>query len=348
MKTVRIPARPLRTRFIPLMLIAGLLLTSGCSLFPREEEEAPPVLATPVKSEKQVFTVKRGDMVEKVILRGRLAPEQQADLYYPDGGRLKAVYVRGGEEVKTGQVLAELHTEDAEYQAEQARIRFEKAKLALEDARYRAQFSRTEQVANDLKSRELELESARLEHEKWQRSLVESRLIAPFDGLVTAVAAKPGEQVQAYTPVVTVADPSKLWIEADVDDDALSKLAIGQRAILEFSDLEGGQGVGTVVELPDPNARATATNGQPRRIKVRLESGIGKASMGSVGRVHVVLQEKKGVLLLANGAIRQYGGRTYVLLRDPRREVDIVTGIAGELETEVVQGLKEGDEVLGR
>ncbi len=340
--------KPVRSRLNALLLLAVLLLTSGCSLFPREEEEAAPVLATPVKSEKEVFTVKRGDMVEKVILRGRVAPQQQADLYYPEGGRLKAVYVRGGDQVKAGQVLAELHTEDAAFQAEQARIRFEKAKLALADAQYRAQFSRSQQVENDLKSRTLELESARLEHEKWQRSLIESRLVAPFDGLVTAVAVRPGEQVQAYTPVVTVADPSRLWIEADVDDAALVKLSVGQRAMLEFTDLAGGKGEGTVVELPDPNAKATATSTQPRRIKVRIETELGKAAMGSVGRVHVILQEKKGVLLLANSAIRQYGGRTYVLRKEPRREVDIVTGIAGELETEVLEGLKEGDEVLGR
>lgn len=339
--------RPTGGRFAGLSLLAMLVLLSGCGLFPREEEEPPPVLATPVKSEKAVYTVRRGDIADKVILRGRFAPERQADLYYPEGGRLKAVYVRAGDRVQAGQLLAELHTEDAEYQAAQAKIRYEQAKLSLADAQYKAQFSRGQQVESELKSRELALESARLDWEKWQRTLAASRLTAPFDGQVMAVAFKPGEQVGAYATVLTVADPTRLMVEADIDEASLARVAVGQKARLEFSGL-AGEPVGTVVELPDALAQATATSAQPKRIKVRVEGELKGASMGLTGRVHVLLQEKRGVLLLANSAIRQYGGRTYVLMKEPRREVDVVLGVAGETETEILSGLKEGDEVLGR
>lgn len=328
-------------------LIPTLVLIPGCSLFPKEEEEPIPTLATPVKSEKSVYTVKRGDIAEKVILRGRFAPARQQDLYYPLAGRMKAVHVRSGDQVKAGQVLAELHTEDSEYQLSQARIRLEKAQMSLEDARHKAQFTRSQQAQNDIRSRELDLQSAQMELEKYERQVRDSRMVAPFDGQVTGVTARPGETVNAYAVLMTLADPRDLIIEADIDEAGLAKVALGQRAVLEFADI-GAEGKGTVVELPQPIATATNTGSQPRRIKVRPESPTGRAAMGSVGRVHVILQQKTSTLLIPNAGIRQYGGRTYVLMREPRREVDVVLGVAGETETEVLRGLKEGDEVLGR
>lgn len=329
------------------VLLAILMTTAGCGLFPKEEEEPVPTLATPVKSEKSVYAVKRGDIAEKVTLRGRFSPARQQDLYYPLAGRLKAVHVRSGDQVNAGQVLAELHTEDAEYQLAQSRIRLEKAQMSLEEARYKAQFTRSQQAQNDIRSRELDLQSAQMEVVKYERQIRDSRMAAPFDGQVTGVTVKPGEAVNAYAVLMTLADPRQLIIEADVDEAALAKLAIGQKAVLEFADL-GAEGRGTVVELPPPTSTAAGSGSQPRRIKVRAVTPTGKASMGSVGRVHIILQQKTSTLLIPNAAIRQYGGRTYVLMKEPRRETDIVLGVAGETETEVLRGLKEGDEVLGR
>jgi macrolide-specific efflux system membrane fusion protein len=334
-----------RRRWAACLLLA--CVTAGCGLLPREEEEAAPILMTPVRSERQTYTVHRGDITEAVVLRGRFAPERQAGLYFTNGGRLQALHVRGGESVKAGQVLAELHNEESAYQAAQAEIRYRKAIVALEDARYKAQFTQNPEVHSAVTLRELEVESARLEMGRWEQVLAGSRLVAPFDGQVIAVAAKPGDQVNPFEPVVTIADPSRLIVEADIDDAGLARVAVGQPALLDFPEL-GANGRGTVVELPASTARATDPTGQPKRIRVAVEGPQANLSMGAVGRVHVILQQKTGVLLLANSAIRQYGGRTYVVLANPRREVDVVLGIAGEAETEILRGLREGDEVLGR
>jgi len=334
-----------RRRWAACLLLAVMM--AGCGLLPREEEEPPPILITPVRSERQTYTVRRGDMTEAVVLRGRLAPERQAGLYFTGAGRLRALHVRGGESVTAGQVIAELHNEESAYQAAQAEIRYQKAMIALEDARYKAQFTNSPEVHSAVTLRELELESARLELRRWEEILAGSRLVAPFDGQVIAVAAKPGDQVTAFEPVVTIADPTRLIVEADIDDAGLARVAVGQSALLDFPEL-GPNGLGKVMELPDPGARALDATGQAKRIRLTIEGSPTNVSMGSAGRVHVILQEKRGVLLLANSAIRQYGGRTYVVLAEPRREVDVLLGIAGEVETEILHGLQEGDQVLGR
>lgn len=322
-------------------LLAALVLSAGCSLLPKEEEEPAPAITPPTKSEKSTFIVKRGTIEDKVSLRAILAPIKQADLFYKAGGRLKAVYVTAGQKVEAGQVLAEVYADDATYQLAQAQIRLEKAQLALNEARL------FKGAQSDVKRYELDVASAQLEVDRYTAQVADARLVAPFSGQIMSVDAKPGDAVQSYVPIIQIADPSALIIEADVSDNELVKLGVGMKAKLEFSDLPMAT-EGTVVELPDPSARATAPANQPKRIKVQSDQLGDKAKMSMIGKVHVILQEKNDVLLLENSAIRHFSNRTYVLKKDPRVEQDIVLGIEGELVSEVAKGLKEGDIVIGR
>lgn len=337
-----------RKRFSVLALVAAAALSAaGCGFLTKEEAEPPPVLPPPVKSEKAVYTVRRGDITEQISLRARLAPARSADLSYPTNGRLKAIHVRSGDQVKAGQLLAELHVDEITHEIAQAEIQHEQAQLALEDARYRAQFNSGPLAQSEIKQRELAVRGAHLELQRWQQALAESRLVALFDGQITAISARPGDSVTAHLPLITLVDPNQLLIEADVDEASLPLLAIGQRARLEFSGLTD-PGMGVIVEMPAPTAGTTSASTEPQRLKVRLENPDAQAQMGMVGKVYVLLQEKRDVLILPRAALRQFANRTYVLMQEPRREVDVVLGIEGETEVEILRGLQEGDQIIGR
>jgi macrolide-specific efflux system membrane fusion protein len=327
-------------------LLTTMTLAAGCSFLPKEEEEAAPALAAPVKSEKATYTVKRGSIQDKVSLRATIAPVQNQDLFYRNGGRVKAVYVKAGDKVKAGAVLAELFSDDAEYQLAQARIRLERSQLALADAQRRYGFTRTEAVENEVKRAELDLQSAELDVDRYGSLVADARLTAPFNGQIMSTDVKPGDQVAGYQNLITIADPASLWVEADVDDSQLLRLAVGMKAQLNFSDVSG-MASGVVVELPDPAAKAKAPNA-PKRIKVRPDSLDAKAAMGMVGKVDVIMQEKKDVLLLESAGVRRFSNRTYVTMKEPRREKDVTTGIESDNLVEIVSGLKEGDVVIGR
>lgn len=332
------------------LLAALALTTAGCGLLPKEEEEPAPVLAAPpVKTEKATYTVKKGAIEEKVSLRAIWAPVDAQDLFYKNGGRVKAVYVKSGDKVEPGQLLAELFADDAEFQLAKAEVQLEKVKLALADAKYKDQFSSSPAVDSELKRLELDLKSAQMDVERYQRTISESRLVAPFAGIISAVSMKVGENVAAYAVIARIEDPSDLWIEADVSDSDLVKLAVGQKVRLEFVDARDVT-EGTLVELPDPLARATAAGpaAAAKKIKVRPTEPSQQAKMSMVGKVHVILQKKENVLLLDKNGIRNFGGRSFVLTKEPRREIDVKIGIEGETESEILSGVKEGDVVIGR
>jgi multidrug efflux pump subunit AcrA (membrane-fusion protein) len=397
-------------RMLVCMLVASLL-AAGCSLLPREPEDEAPVLTAPVRSEKAVYAVGRGDVTEQITLRALVAPARLEELYYRTAGRVAALHVGPGDQVSEGQLLAELHAEDiahpyalaeieyekarltldaarkgtqpqssadmeirwaelelqqaaAEYgkwrterdrgvpnveaQTAQAEIAYEMATLEMEEARRRAdQLGGGTGPDSGVRLAELDLHRAELELRRWRAALDGARIYAPFAGQVMASQLKPGAMAEAFQPVLTLASPTDLIIEADVDDAALARIAVGQSVRVEFGALaEITQG--TVVQLPEPAPPAPTGSTQPKRIRVRPLAPLTGARMGMVGKVRVVLQERTGVLLLPNAAIRQFGNRTYVLLKEPRREVDVVLGVQGELETEILRGLQEGDEVIGR
>lgn len=328
-------------------LLLTLTLTAGCGLLPREEEEPAPQLAAPIKSEKQTYTVRRGAVEEKISLRANWTPVNTRELFFKNGGRVRAVYTKSGESVKAGQVLAELFADDTEYQLAQARLRLEKVKLSQRDVAYRSQFNQTPALETEQKRLELDRQAGELEVAHYEGLLAETRLVAPFDGVVSRVSLKVGDSLAPYAVVMRIEDPTTLWVEADVDDAALTRLAVGQKVRLDFSDVKDVAG-GTLVELPDPQITAQSPGSSGRKVKVQPDQVSQAAKMGMVGKVHVIMQQKPDVLLLDSAAVRRFSDRTYVLTKEPRREVDVTVGIVGENVSEIVKGLKEGDEVLGR
>lgn len=338
----------IKARIAALLLLAVTLpLTAGCGLLPKEEVEPAPKLDAPVKTEKSTYIVKRGPIEEKISLRAIWAPVYAQDLFYKNGGRVRAVFVKAGDTVTPGQVLADLFADDAEYQLAQAQLRLEKVKLSIADAQHKYEFNRTPAVESELKRLEIDLKSSEMEIERYQRLLGETRLVAPFAGVITSVNLKVGDSLSPYQIVMRIEDPAALWIEADASESELARLAVGQKVRLEFADVKEAT-AGTVVQMPDALARARDATGAARKIKVQPQGTPKTAKMGMVGKVHVILQEKKDVLLLDAAAIRRFVNRTIVLMKEPRREVDVTVGIESDTVVEITKGLKEGDVVIGR
>ena len=70
---------------------------------------------------------------------------------------------------------------------------------------------------------------------------------------------------------------------------------------------------------------------------------------GDIVQVTVILESKQGVLWLPPAAIRTFEGRNFVVVRTEgqTRRVDIKVGIKNEEKVEIVEGLEEGEVVIG-
>jgi multidrug resistance efflux pump len=99
-------------------------------------------------------------------------------------------------------------------------------------------------------------QEARIEHARAQRDLAEerlreTRLLAPFDGTVMRLLKREGEGVRTFEPepVVLFGDLSKLRVRAEIDERFVTRLEVGQEAVVQGRNTRGKSYPGKVVQV---------------------------------------------------------------------------------------------------
>jgi RND family efflux transporter MFP subunit len=196
---------------------------------------------------------------------------------------------------------------------------------------------------------------AELDLEKVKSAIADAQIVAPFDGKVLSIGLTEGRAVEAYNPVVTVADPNTLEISAELQSDDMQELAEGMPASMVLVSRPGEIFEGAIRKLPYPYGSGGGSGkieeeDKTTRLSVEggiLESGI---ELGDLMRVTVVLEEKPGVLWLPPQAVRTFEGRNFVVVQDgeAQRRVDVKLGIKSDDRVEILEGLKDGQVIVGR
>jgi len=128
--------------------------------------------------------------------------------------------------------------------------------------------------AYDIENLELQVQAAEINLEEAQEALANATLVAPFDGVVTAVAPVVGQTIGGTTAVVTLADLSQPTLEIFLDETNLDKVAVGSDVDVLFSALPTEQFTGTVV-LVDPQLTQSGGLSTVRAL-VQLDSSHGR------------------------------------------------------------------------
>ncbi|WP_425414597.1 efflux RND transporter periplasmic adaptor subunit [Paenibacillus harenae] len=345
----RLMNRPL-FNFIPrakhaAVVLAASLALSGCSLLPIEEEALQPPLIQPAEEELDIVDAAKGNI--QTFLKGTanfVSASMDSLSFKESGGRLKSINVTVGQEVKAGDLLAELETGDLELQIRLQRLNVERAQLQYKQARASG--------ANEteLRLKEIDMERESMLLESMESRLDQSQLYAPITGIVTFVESlNAGNLVGAYQSIVTVADPSKMqltYVAANSKD--LFPVEAGMPVSLKY---KGKNYKGKVLQSPS-NAPLAADDAKAERNAVTIVIGMddapGGVQIGHSAELVIELQNRENVIVLPRSAIRSYMGRSYVQIADGdrRKEVDVELGLTTATEVEIVRGLEEGQKVI--
>lgn len=327
------------------LALGALLSLTGCSLLPVEDETLQPPLVQPASEPLDIVKAARGDI--ETTLRGtaNFVSASSATLSFKhSGGRLKSINVNVGEEVKAGDLLAELETDDLELQMRLQRLNVERARLLYQEAQSSGAGK------TDLTLRKIDLQRETLQLEDMEEKLAKSRLYAPISGVVTfADSLNTGDIVNAYQTIVTVADRSDLqltYVAADSKD--LLPIEAGMPVSLKY---KGKDYAGKVLQSPS-NAPTAADEATVERQAVTIIIGMDDppdgVQIGHSAELTIPLQRRENVILLPRSAIRSYMGRSYVQIADGdrRKEVDVELGLSTPTQVEIVHGLEEGQQVI--
>lgn len=327
------------------VLLMMSLALSGCALLPMEQEVLQPPLVEPVQEQFDVVKAGKGDI--QTALRGtaNFVSATAANLAFKEsGGRIKAISVTQGQEVKAGDLVAEIETGDLEYQIRLQKINVEKMKLLL------TQTIRADASDTDKKLRELDLKREQMSLDDMMKRLTKSRLYSPISGIVTFVEKmNAGDYVNAYQNLVSVADPAQLQLTYVASDSKeLTQVKAGMPVQLKYRGVEY---TGKVVQSPSNVPIATDANKAQTNavtIYMTIDNAPADAKVGDSAEMTIDLQKRQNVIVLPRSAIRSYMNRFYVQVADGerRKEVDIEVGLMTATDVEVVKGVEEGQQVI--
>ena len=97
-------------------------MLTACSTSASDAEPTPTPLPTPVVAEKPTYIVQRGPVTKSLEFTGRVAPVEQQDLFFRTDGFVRNVNVQRNDQVKAGDLLADLEIGDLENQLAEAQL----------------------------------------------------------------------------------------------------------------------------------------------------------------------------------------------------------------------------------
>ncbi len=263
------------------LTIAIAALAAGCS------REAEPVLPDirPVRT----VTVEKRDLGETVTLTGHVRARDEAALGFRIGGRMIERRVNLGDRVQAGQTIARLEPLDEQNALRSAQANLNSANGIV--TRTRNDFERqqtllrqghTTRVRFDQAQQELQTAESKVKDAQAQLQIAQDRvsfteLKADGPGVIIAVAAEPGEVVQAGRTIVQIARDGGRDAVFDVPASILRAAPSDTEVTVSLADDPRTQAIGRVREVA-PQADPVTRNFQ---VKVGLQSPPAAMRLGS-------------------------------------------------------------------
>jgi len=196
------------------------------------------------------------------------------------------------------------------------------------------------------------LEQAQRSLEDAQKNIYEATLVAPFDGVVASIYADEGDIIPSPTmapkAIIYLVDLNTLELNVEVDEIDIPGVGLNQRAIIEVDALPDllPEGVVTFVSPLAKEEAGVVLYEVTIGFDVLQGSGI-KAGMSA--DADIVINERSNVLLVPDKAIKEDSEgnpMVEVMVGEQIEERPVVIGISDGFETEIVDGLSEGEVVV--
>jgi len=193
--------------------------------------------------------------------------------------------------------------------------------------------------------------------EQADEDLRNSTIVSPMDGLVLSRNVEIGDAVSSIlvlgsqaTLVMTLGDVSEVYVKGKVDEADISKVYLGQRARIVVESLKDKKFEGKVTKISPLGVEKDNVTTFEVKVSIRNPSGELKANMSA--NAEIIMEEKPNVLMVPEAAvIYDKDRKTFLEVPDPkadkgRRRISAKLGISNGVKTELVEGLKEGDQVV--
>jgi HlyD family secretion protein len=172
-------------------------------------------------------------------------------------------------------------------------------------------------------------------------------IIAPFSGVITKKNCEIGESKLPGGVLMTLADPSSAYVEAQIDEADAAKVRVGQTARLVPEAFRGEKFTGRVSEVR-PTVEVSKEVSRANTIAIVLTSSPRPLRLGMSVDVEVLTGGKDNVPLIPSAALMERDAKKFVYAVSGGKVVrrDLTVGISNWDRTEILTGVSAGEDVV--
>ena len=203
-----------------------LVLLSSCKKAQETEskEIIRPVYTTQVLKQEN-FSIRK--------FPARAEAYDAVSLAFEVSGKLNRIPIKVGDIVKKGQVLASVDARDFQNKLEQAQAELKRSQAQYE--RMSKALKANAVSKQSVTDAEAAFESAKANVQICLKSLEDTKLVAPYDGTITAKFVKSYGNVQAKQAAIRMVDHSKIEMVADIPEDIISNAKLGMEINVQYN-----------------------------------------------------------------------------------------------------------------
>lgn len=320
-------------QIITLTTLAFLLV--GCS----EKKETVKEVVIPKVTVKNIQSKEEK---ESLTYSGTIEADNTVSLGFSVPGRISKVYVQEGQKVKKGQLLASI--DQTTY-----KNAFDIANAGLEQAndnfkRLNSLYQKGSLPERDFIAVKVAVAQANANKNLAAKNLADTKLYAPFSGMITAKMTEIGATAAPGVPAFTVMKIDKVYAKASITESEISKLKIGTDAKVEISSLN--ETFNGKVAIVNPSADAVT---RTFNVKVRLDNKEDKLLPGMISNIKINTGNTVDVITVpSESIIRDANNILYVFVVKENKAIKKRVSLGSFKGNEVIvtNGLSIGDSVV--
>lgn len=353
--------------------------------------------------------VERGDLAKSVVATGKIQAITQVEVKSKASGIVKQLLVDYGDQVRKGQILAELDKEEIQARVNQQRASLEAAEAAshaaaadLQHAKVDAEgpdvpmlkraYERAQQMAKDgvvsaaalddaqknyemavnkqqlgkanevvaeakLRQAQAQVSQSRALLDQTEEEYRNSTIVSPIDGTVLSRDVEVGDAVSSIlvvgssaTLLMTLGDTHEVYVKGKVDESDIAKVYLGQPARIKVESYKDRTFSGKVTKISPMGVEKD--NVTTFEVRVSIDNAKGELKSMMTANAEILLEEHKNVLIVPEGALIYDKDRNASIeipdpsAREGKKKIPVTVGISNGSKTELLSGLKEGNQVV--
>jgi HlyD family secretion protein len=262
----------------------------------------------------------------------------------PDLPMYKATLERHREMAKEG-IVSRQSLDDAnrDYLAALTRRDAAKAQIGVDNAK--------------LKQAKAQVQQSKASLKQLEEQLSYTTIVAPMDGVILSRDVEMGDAVSSIlvlgstaTLVMTEGDVNQVYVQGKVDEADIAHVYMGQPARIKVESFRDRVFKGKVTKIAPLGVEKD--NVTTFEVRVSIDNPGGELKANMTANAEIMLDEHKGVLMVPEQAV-SYDAQKNAFVQVPdksqkegMRKVAVSVGLSNGSQTELVKGLKEGDQVV--